>query len=69
MKDNRIASRLRKFSAVSNIIKRKNREMRKVEKKIENYTLSQKICFMVTNIEFMLLLLSLTSVYYVSTGL
>jgi hypothetical protein len=42
--------------------------MRKLEKQVVNYTLGQKVCYLVTNCNFMVLLLSLTGIYFVTTG-
>lgn len=43
--------------------------MRHIAKKVENYTLKQKIFFLLTNFNFMCLLLSLTGVYFLTTGI
>lgn len=43
--------------------------MMKLNKIVENYTIKQKIIFLFTNFNFMILLLSLTGVYYVTTGI
>jgi hypothetical protein len=42
--------------------------MRKEARKVENYTMTQKIIYLLTNFNFMILLLSLVGVYYVTTG-
>ena len=39
-----------------------------MEKVVVNYTLMQKIAYLVTNCNFMILLLSLTGIYFVTTG-
>ena len=46
-----------------------DREMRKTAKLVENYTLKQKIFFLLTNFNFMMLLLAMTGVYFVTTGI
>lgn len=48
--------------------KRHDRNMRRIEKLIEHYTLPQKIFYILTNLQFMLILVVLTGIYYISTG-
>lgn len=43
--------------------------MRKTAKMVENYSLRQKIWFLLTNFNFMVLLLAMTGVYFVTTGI
>ncbi len=43
--------------------------MRKMNKIVENYTIRQKIIYLFTNSNFMILLISLTGIYYVTTGI
>ncbi|CDW89605.1 major facilitator superfamily protein [Stylonychia lemnae] len=49
--------------------KKQQRELRKAQKMVENYTLKQKIMYLLTNFNFMLLLLAMTGVYFVTTGI
>jgi sugar phosphate permease len=49
--------------------KQKEREMRKVAKMVENYTIKQKVIFLLTNFNFMVLLIALTGIYYLTTGI
>jgi hypothetical protein len=45
------------------------RELKKAAKLVENYTLKQKIWYLLTNFNFMLLLLAMTGIYFVTTGI
>jgi len=36
---------------------------------VENYTIRQKIVFLLTNFNFMVLLIALTGIYYLTTGI
>ena len=42
--------------------------MKRMEKIVVNYSLTQKIFYLITNCNFMILLLSLTGIYFVTTG-
>ena len=36
---------------------------------VENYTIKQKVIFLLTNFNFMVLLIALTGIYYLTTGI
>lgn len=42
--------------------------MKRLEKQVVNYTFIQKICYLLTNCNYMFLLISLTGIYFVTTG-
>ena len=51
------------------ISKEQARKFRKLEREIEHYTFRRKLWYLLTNVEFMLLLFSLTGMYFVCTGI